>query len=283
MSKLLYANFVRLKHDTCFWVILLVMAAIGVILPVGSYHNMRHMQQFADYVIAIPLENLFQSYIPLIVIFGAAFCSLFIGTEYSDGTIRNKVIVGHRRTDVYLSNLIVCFAAECVMCLVFFAANLCAGIPLLGFFQCGFGIILGYMGCTFVLCAAVTALYTLVAMLSQNKAVAAVICTLGIVFMIFGGAYLNARITEPEIFEGYTYIDAAGNIEESEAMVNPNYISGTKRDVYEFLNEFLPGNQTVLLWQGVAVHLWQMALYSGMIAVAVTGVGIFFFCGEDIK
>ena len=66
-------------------------------------------------------------------------------------------------------------------------------------------------------------------------------------------------------------------------MINPNYISGTRRVVYEFINEFLPGNQTVLLWQGIAVHLWQMSLYSGVIAVAVTGLGIIFFCEEDIK
>lgn len=283
MSKLLCAGFARLKYDTCFWVILLVMAAIGVILPVSSYHNMQYMQQFSDYEIVIPLEKTFTSYIPLIVIFAAAFCSLFIGTEYSDGTIRNKIIIGHRRTDIYLSNLIVCFAAECIICLAFIAANLGAGIPLLGFFQCGLGTILGYAGCALVLCAAVTAIYTLIAMLSQNKAVAAMICTLGIVFMIFGGAYLNARITEPEVYEAYTYIDAAGNIEESEAMLNPNYISGTRRVVYEFLNEFLPGNQTVLLWQGIADHIWRMSLYSVMIAVIMTGVGIFFFRKEDIR
>lgn len=283
MSKLLYAGFARLRHDTCFWVILLVMAAIGVLLPVSSYHNMQYMQQFSDDVYKIPLENSFTSYIPLIVIFSAAFCSLFIGTEYSDGTIRNKIMIGHRRTDIYLSNLIVCFAAECIICFAFIVANLCAGIPLLGFFQCGLGILLGYAGCAFVLCAAVTAIYTLIAMLSQNRAVSAVICTLGIIFMIFAGAYMNAQIEEPEFWDAYTYIDTDGNIEESEAMINPNYISGTKRVAYEFLNEFLPGNQTVLLWQGIAVHLWQMSLYSGVIAVIVTGVGIIFFCEEDIK
>ena len=283
MSKLLYAGFVRLWHDTCFWVILLVMAAIAVILPVSSYHSMQYMRQFSDYVYEIPLENSFTSYIPLMVIFSAAFCSLFIGTEYSDGTIRNKIIIGHRRADIYLSNLIVCFVAECIICLVFIVADLCVGIPLLGFFRCGLGMILGYTGCAFVLCAAVTAIYTLIAMLSQNKAVAAVICILGIVFMIFAGAYINTRIAEPEVYDAYTYIDSAGNIEESEAMINPNYISGTERVVYEFINEFLPGNQTVLLWQGIAVHLWQMSLYSGVIAVAVTGLGIIFFCEEDIK
>lgn len=283
MSKLLYAGFARLRHDTCFWVFLLAMAAVGAILPVSSYHSMQYMQQFSDDVYVIPLENTFTSYIPLTVIFSAAFCSLFIGTEYSDGTIRNKIIIGHRRTDIYLSNLIVCFAAECIVCLAFIAANLCVGIPLLGFFQCGLGVISGYAGCAFVLCAAVTSIYTLIAMLSQNKAVAAVICTLGIVFVIFGGAYLNARLMEPEVYDAYTYIDSAGNVEESEAMLNPNYVSGARRAVYEFFNEFLPGSQTVLLWQGMAVHLWQMSLYSGVIAVVVTGLGILFFCEEDIK
>lgn len=278
MSKLLYANFARLRHEKSFWVILLGMAAIGMYLPVQS---LRSMQRFPEYV--IPLENSFTVYIPLVVIFSAAFCSLYIGTEYSDGTIRNKVIVGHKRTDIYLANLIVCFAAECLMCMAFIAANICVGVPLLGFFKCGLGIILGYAGCALVLCTAVTSVYTLVAMLSQNKSVTAVVCTLGIVFMIFGGAYINSMINEPEVYEEYIYIDSDGNVTESEAMVNPNYISGTKRMVYEFLNEFLPGNQTVLLWQGIAEHLWRMSLYSGVIAVTVTGGGIFFFHREDIR
>ena len=38
----------------------------------------------------------------------AAFCSMFIGTEFSDGTMRNKLIVGHRRREIYFTNFLTC-------------------------------------------------------------------------------------------------------------------------------------------------------------------------------
>ena len=52
-----------------------------------------------------------------------------------------------------------------------------------------------------------------------------------------------------------------------------------------FLNDFLPGNQTVTLSQIQAEesHLGLMMLYSAIIAVAVTGIGLFVFRREDVK
>ena len=47
----------------------------------------------------------------------SAFCSLFVGAEYSDGTIRNKIAVGHSRAAVYLANLVTCSAAGVLICL----------------------------------------------------------------------------------------------------------------------------------------------------------------------
>ncbi|MGY3662454.1 MAG: hypothetical protein ACXAHE_00930 [Roseburia sp. 1XD42-69] len=45
---------------------------------------------------------------------------MFLGTDYSDGTIRNKLTVGHTRTNIYLANLIVTFAAGLLIMCVWF-------------------------------------------------------------------------------------------------------------------------------------------------------------------
>ena len=280
MSRLLYANIVRLKNDISFRIALVVMAAIGFYLPANTY---RLMQRYPEY--NIRFENGFFTYIMLVVIFASAFCSLFIGTEYSDGTIRNKLMIGHTRINIYLSNFIVCFIGELLMCFAFITAFLCVAIPLMGFFSIPKNIILGYMGSGFMLCIAVAAIYTLVAMLNQNKAVTSVICILGMFLFVFGGAYLNARLQEPEQYSAYVYMDENGEVVQRPAEPNPNYIAEPERSFYLFLNDFLPGNQTVLLSQMQAEvdQLGIMALYSAMIAAAVTGIGLFFFRREDVK
>ena len=53
----------------------------------------------------------------------AVFISLFVGSEYSDGTIRNKLVVGHSRMRIYLANLIVCSIA-CVLISLAYAAGI---------------------------------------------------------------------------------------------------------------------------------------------------------------
>lgn len=279
MSRLIYADFMRLKKDKCFWIGVIIMAFMGMFLPLYSFFQ---MQKYPDYTVS--LESSFTNYIMLVLFISSAFCSLYIGTEYSDGTIRNKLMVGHKRAHIYLSNLIVCVAAEYVMCFAFIVVNLCVGIPLLGFFSGGAARMLAYSGAAAVMLVAVTSIYTMVAMLNQNKAVTSVICIFGIFIMFFCGAYMNSRINEPAIYEAHSYVDySTDELIEVEAIPNPNYISGTKRAVYEFLNDFLPGNQAFMLWEGIAVHLGMMALYSVMIAVIVTGAGIFIFRNEDIK
>lgn len=61
------------------------------------------------------LDNFFFDYATYILVLGAIFCSLFIGTEYSDGTIRNKLIMGYSRQKIYCANLIVCIIANLML------------------------------------------------------------------------------------------------------------------------------------------------------------------------
>lgn len=59
--------------------------------------------------------------LPLMGLVSAIFTSLFIGSEYSDGTIRNKLVVGHSRMRIYLANLIVCSIASILISLAYTA------------------------------------------------------------------------------------------------------------------------------------------------------------------
>lgn len=280
MSRLLYANLIRLKNDTSFRLALAAMAAIGIFLPANTYRLMQYYTGFN-----VGLENGFFTYIMMVVILASAFCSLYIGTEYSDGTIRNKLMIGHKRSNIYLSNFIVCAIGEIFMCLAFIVGYCVVGIPLLGFFSMPIKFILAYMGGGLMLCIAVAAIFTFVAMLNQNKAVTSVICILGTLVFVFGGAYMNARLQEPERYEPYVYFGVDGEIVERPEETNPYYIDEPGRSFLNFFNDFLPGNQAVTLSQIQAEesHLGWMMLYSAIIAVAVTGIGLFFFRREDVK
>lgn len=106
MSKLLSAGFIRLRKDKIFWIALIFMFGAGVFFPVMRYIDM----QKSGYINNI--DNGFFACALFIGVVMAVFCSLFIGTEYSDGTIRNKVVIGQKRTSIYLSNLIICSSRE---------------------------------------------------------------------------------------------------------------------------------------------------------------------------
>ena len=111
MSKLLSANFIRLKKDKFFWSGLVFMLAAGIFFPVMRYMDMRQTQTINR------IDNGFFGCALFIGIVMAVFCSLFIGTEYSEGTIRNKIIIGQKRGTVYLSNFITCSLVSVVMCM----------------------------------------------------------------------------------------------------------------------------------------------------------------------
>ena len=104
MSKLLSANFTRMKKAKVFWVCLIFMIGFGLFLIISRYVQFKRF----DMMDSAYIEGSLLSYTVVMGIVFAVFTSLFIGTEYNDGTIRNKLIVGHTRVNVYLANLITC-------------------------------------------------------------------------------------------------------------------------------------------------------------------------------
>lgn len=277
MNRLLCANFARLKKDKVFWLGILFMAGYGAFLMFGNYMDAkRYGERFY-------IDNIFFSYSIMVGIVSAVFCCLFLGTEYSDGTIRNKLMVGHTRGRIYLANLIVCTAAGLLMTLSFLITAAGIGFPLFGFFVAKGETVLATLAGTLLMVIAFTSVFTFLSMMIQNKAVAAVTVVMTVFVLLFTAIYLSSALNSPEMYEGYTYTDDEGNVVEQEAQPNPSYVSGTKRKVYEALMDILPTGQSLQYATMSAVHVWQLPAYSVLIAIVTTGAGIVVFRKKDIK
>ena len=275
MSKLLSANFLRLRHSRLFWAGMLLMFLFGL-LPVLSLYNM-HVRYGYDTV----LDSTLFSYTILIGLVTAIFTSLFVGTDYSDGTIRNKLIVGHTRIAIYLANLVTTGVAALLFCLSCLVSTLALGLPLLGAPVAGLQTLCPLLFGSLLLALAFAAIYTMVGMVCSNKAAVAVICLVALMLLMIGSSWVVAMLAEPEFYENYSLTD--GEMEVIENVRNPRYPTGVWRDVLEFLNDFLPTGQSMQYGQMQVAHPWLLALWSFLIALGATLAGALVFRRKDIQ
>ncbi len=274
VNLLLKANFFRLWRSVSFWATLAVMAAVSLLelaLTAGAVRQ----------GVPVPLENRYGIFVLVSSVVLSAFCSLYVGAEYSDGAVRNKLTVGHSRAAVYLANLMVCAAAGVLACLAYILPMLAFGIPIMGMFTIPLASILWFTLCGFIMTGAMCALYTMIAMLNQNKAVVAVICIFAAYFLLFLGIYMNSRLAEPLMIPAREYVEN-GQIVVQEAMPNAGYVPGAKRKVFEILYD-LPGCQAVELLSEMKACPVRLPLVSLLAAAFSTAAGMAVFRKKDLK
>lgn len=276
MNKLLYANFSRLWKNKSFWGSLIFMLLMGALLPIIRYKKM------IQYNAVYKIDDTFFYCAILIAIVSAVLCSLFIGTDYSDGTIRNKIIVGHSRTIIYLSNLLAVATASIILCMAFFIMHICIGFPLLGDFGDNKQIILALIIAIFFLAFALCSIFTLCSMLIQNKTTASITAIIiSLVLLITGLSMFSSLNNEPKMIPANTSTNGSPVYDVD--MPNPKYLEGMKRDVYEFFYNFLPGGQIIQFTCMQVSNPYMLSIYSGVIILITTGIGTSSFKRKDIK
>lgn len=277
MNRLLAADFVRLFKNKVFWFCMAFMFAFSALLYIDTYILDR---QFGEKS-AVDNGN-FYAYAIFIGIVLAAFISLFVGTEYSNGTIRNKLATGHKRHEVYLANVIVCAVAGILMCLLYTLTSLIFGIFLMGFFENDAATILYRLLCIFFMCIAFSAIFTLTAMLNQSRSSVAVINILAVIVVLLFSISITTKLDEPEVWDSYSYVTEDGEIVTEPAQPNPSYVRGMTREIYIFLSDFLPTGQSIQLTAVQTPSKSSYILYSAIIAVAATGIGAALFSRKNI-
>ena len=279
MSRLTGANFMRLWKDHCFWSCVTFMVSFGAFMVFFEYYMLcRSGYGTALDGISLGCSN-FMGFIV------AVFGSLFWGTEYSDGTIRNKLVIGHQRHTVYLSGLLVNFAAVLLFHGIYVATVFLVGIPLLGFSgSIGVELLFRLALLSVLMDLTFSAIYTFLAMINQNKAKVTAVSILSAFVLLLLSGYIHSALSEPKTYDAYIEVTDKGYVISHEGTEeNPYYLEGTKRKVYEFLRDFLPSGQGVQIAERSADHMGQRLLYSCLIIVCTTGVGMLLFEKKDIK
>ena len=102
MRKLMRANFYRLWKSRVFWICVAASFLISAAFRLAKQYPSQEMPS---------LDEMYLQIFPMLPLIHGVFAGLFLGTEYQDGTLRNKVTVGHTRGEIYLSFLAVCLCA----------------------------------------------------------------------------------------------------------------------------------------------------------------------------
>ena len=133
MLELLKFEFYRLKKNPLFWVILALCALapvfVGIFIRViitmiekegGNISDLELTKSNIRWITWF-ISSYFYVRLPLAM---AIFTPLFIGRDYKDGIIRNKIIAGHSRFQIFATSIIVQCSVVTVFSIVYFVFGL---------------------------------------------------------------------------------------------------------------------------------------------------------------
>lgn len=273
MIKLLNAGFTRLRKNKLFWLLTLFSIVLALFMIYFRYNDMKAYED------TVKVEQLMFNYSTIIGIVMSIFTSLFLGVEYSDGAIRNKISIGHKRVNIYLSNFIVTTITSLFSFILFIIVVAIVGIPLFGGITISFSQLLMILGCMFVTVIAYSSIFTFIAMMISNKTITAIVS----IMFTFGLMMITLTcfniLNEQEYVDEYTMINGKMEVRE---VKNPKYPSEEKKKVCQTLVDINPVGQMIQLAEGTA-NIKVLSIYSLGIVVIFTGVGLVLFKKKELK
>ncbi len=277
MRKLLSANFSRIWKDKIFLVILAFMTVGSFVINCLNCFGLRDFDGATVYA-----ENSAFNLIFIVGILCAVFVSFYIGEEYEHGAIRNKIVVGHSRVQVYFSSLVLCSAVSAALMVGMLVCSCIAGYLFFPQFLFDWKEHLIILLCCVLNAVTFSAIYTGIAMIISNKAYSVLLCSIVFVVLFAVTFALFDQLQEMEMI--HEYASFTENEAEMGALIaNPDYVDGVQRTIYEFIYDLLPTGQMASMnaLELTRIHRWP--LLSALLTSVVTWIGFQAFKKKDIK
>lgn len=283
MRKLLSANFYRMFRSKIYWFSMLFMFGFGL---VAIIRRVCDVMKYSDYAYQTADGLWFVGVICGVIVM-AIFISIWVGTDYSDGTIRNKLIVGRTRSEIYLSNWIVCTIASIMMHLTYiFVVAILGNLLLEKMVTPAKTLIIA----TLISCLAIVAfvsLFLMVAMLIHTKATSAITTMIVALLLLTSAMTVFNMLEEPEYIEPAYEVMVDGEVIPQDRKINPKYLSGAKREFYQFILDVSPEGQMIQLGKDMYMtfpeNMEYFPIYSLLIICITNACGMKCFYKKDLK
>lgn len=274
MRSLLKLDFYRLKKSRVFY----ILAAASFILPILAFLLSWLMNEKPDSSPVTSIDGAVGMIFLLVSIELCFFCSLFIGGDQDQGTIKNKRITGKPKNEILLSSFLICASAGIIFsalaCLALFAAVLILGI------HPDWSLSIWYFPVLFAGELALCALFTAISFAVSRKASAIITCVLALLILYLGSGLLLGRLNESELLPVFTLVNGE---EVAEMLPNPSYVSENVRPVLEYLLSFFPTGQMYEIMTGFLVHPAILLLESLLFAALSLASGLWIFNRRDLR
>lgn len=251
MANLLAEGFRRLFKGKRFYVCLIIYCAIALLEVIVYYIGNNMFGGTDDF---LHVDSLLLAGLTLCCLFSAITAGMLISRDYTNNTIRNKIIIGHSRTNIYLANLIVTSAVFMIYNAAYLLVVICVGMPLIGGGEFPSSDLFKNMLAALPVLLAFSALVTFITMTIKT----------------IGGAILAIALNYIGSFIGFAV----------------EILSMKYKRFCEFVTEVLPSMQLNTLQMSVYTpidHLGRMILYDVIIIAVSTFFGILIFNKTDVK
>lgn len=268
MRNLLCANLRRMVRSRAFLIALLAELAYTALAVLSCWDHCAAGDQYTlEYVFTAGYVLL--SYLPISTLILAPLLSLYLGADYSSGTLRNKLIVGHTRREVYLADLLACVLTAAAFDILYLLLSmlLCAGPVweasgrLLRF---PLGQALAWTAVMLLARMAWAAAVKLVVTLLGSRTAA----TIAVLLLVLAAALLSTTGIE-EIGYLSRNLAAEGN--------------AARLARWQMTLDLLPTGQYYQIARLDTPNLWRMPLLSLAVIAGSAGAGLAFFRRKDLK
>lgn len=268
----------QLRRNLGFWIVWVC------VLGTAFFSVMYNAAMVGD-VGAGRLDSAAFGTLPSLGIFCAFTVSAILASDYTEGSVRVRVMAGYSRAHVYLAS----FFGACIQCALLAAAALLADIaamPILGPFEMAAGEYFLMVLLTVFSTCVYAALFTMITMLMCNRtrgtSASVVVCGLLAFAMIICCAMISSALSEPEYTDGWD-VAADGSVIPVAVMPNPAYISEPSRGVLQAMLYALPSGQLSVIAAQTHEQWAPVILWSVAVTAVCTAIGILVFRRKDLQ